>query len=290
MRSAKKVITGIAAWAARILPASVKQALYKTPFLAKTIRRSLNAAAPEGITEVSIAAGVLEGLSMALDLRKEKDYWLGTYEPDLQAAASQIIKPGMIVYDIGANIGYISLMSARLVGEHGKVFSFEALPANIERLKQNVELNTMQGQVQIVHAAVVEKTGEVTFLTHASGAMGKALGSAGRDTQYSQTIKIQGVSLDDFVFIQGNPPPAVVKMDIEGGEGMALAGMPRLLKETRPVILIELHGEEAARQVWDCLSASGYSLHPMRHGSAEIHSLSELDWKAYIIAKPDLEI
>jgi FkbM family methyltransferase len=290
VRSAKKIITGSAAWAARILPASVKQALYKTPFLAKTIRRSLNAAAPEGITEITIAAGVIKGLRMALDLHKEKDYWLGTYEPDLQAAASQIIKQGMVVYDVGANIGYISLLSARLVGENGKVFSFEALPANIARLNQNVELNAMQRQIQIVHTAVVDKAGEVTFLTHASGAMGKALGSAGRDAQYTQTIKIQGISLDDFVFIQGNPHPAVVKMDIEGGEGMALAGMPRLLKEIRPVLLIELHGEEAARQVWDCLSASGYSLHPMRDGSAEIHSLSELDWKAYIIARPDLVI
>ena len=174
----------------------------------------------------------------------------------------------MVVYDVGANIGYISLMAARLVGDSGRVFSFEALPANIARLKQNVALNQFQERIQIIHAAVVDKAGEVTFLTHASGAMGKALGSAGRDEHYTQTIKVQGLALDDFVFQQGNPPPAVIKMDIEGGEGMALAGMPRLLKETRPVLLIELHGEEAARQVWDCLKASRYTLRPMRQGAA----------------------
>ena len=50
-------------------------------------------------------------MTMALDLHAEKDYWLGTYEPDLQTAAWQIIKPGMVVYDVGANIGYISLMA-----------------------------------------------------------------------------------------------------------------------------------------------------------------------------------
>jgi FkbM family methyltransferase len=202
----------------------------------------------------------------------------------LQAAASRIIKPGMVVYDVGANIGYISLMAARLVGESGRVFSFEALPANIARLEQNVTLNALQEQIEVIHSAVVDKAGKVTFLTHASGAMGKALGSAGRDEHYSQTIKVQGIALDDFVFLQGNPPPALIKMDIEGGEGMALAGMPRLLKEVRPVLLIELHGEEAARQVWGCLKANRYTLRPMRKSASAIRSLGELDWKDYVIA------
>ena len=68
---------------------------------------------------------------------------------------------------------------------------------------------------------------------------------------------------------------------------MALAGMPRLLKEARPVLLIELHGKEAARQVWNCLKANGYTLRPMSKGAPAIRSLSELDWKAYVIALPD---
>jgi FkbM family methyltransferase len=276
-----------AAWAAHVLPLPVKRAFYKIPFLSRLIRGSLNAAAPEGIAVVTIAAGVLEGLRMALNLHTEKDYWLGTYEPDLQAAARQFIKPGMVVYDIGANIGYISLMAARLVEKQGKVFSFEALPANIARLNQNVALNSLLERVQVIHAAIVDKASEVSFLTHASGAMGKALGSAGRDEHYSQTIKVQGIALDDFVYILGNLPPAVIKLDIEGGEGMALAGMKRLLKEARPLLLIELHGEEAARQVWDCLKAASYTLQPMRKGAAAIRSLSELDWKAYVIAIPE---
>ena len=279
-----------AAWAARVLPAPAKQVLYKIPFLARLIRGSLNKAAPQGISEVSIAAGVLEGMRMALDLQTEKDYWLGTYEPDLQTAACQFIKPGMIVYDVGANIGYISLMAARLVGTNAKVFAFEALPANITRLDQNVVLNDLQGRVRVVHAAVVGKEGEVSFFTHASGAMGKAQGSAGRDEHYSQTIKVKGITLDDFIYTRGNPVPALIKMDIEGGEGMALAGMPRLLKEDKPLLLIELHGQEAARQVWDILNASGYELRPMRKEAPAIQSLSELGWKAYVIALPGKRI
>jgi FkbM family methyltransferase len=275
-----------AAWAARTLPVPVKQALYNIPFLARFIRGSLNKAAPQGVSEVVIAAGILEGMRMALDLQTEKDYWLGTYEPDLQTAARQLIKPGMVVYDAGANIGYISLMAARLIETNGKVFAFEALPANITRLNENVALNNMQGEIQVVHAAVVDEEGEVSFFTHTSGAMGKAKGSAGRDEHYSQTIKVQGITLDDFIYTRGNPVPAVIKMDIEGGEGMALAGMPRLLKEGKPLLLIELHGEEAAHQVWDILNASSYTLRPMRKGAPPIQSLSELGWKAYVIAQP----
>jgi FkbM family methyltransferase len=277
----------LAAWAARTLPVPIKEALYKNPFLARAIRSSLNSAAPQGISEVKIAAGVIEGMTMALDLQTEKDYWLGTYEPDLQIAARQFIKPGMVVFDVGANIGYISLMAARLVGLDGKVFAFEALPDNITRLNQNIALNKLRERVQVVPAAVVGKEGKVSFFTHSSGAMGKAEGSTGRNEAYSKTISVSGISLDGFVYSRENPAPALIKMDIEGGEGMALAGMPRLLKEARPILLIELHGEIAACQVWDILKASHYTLQPMRKGAPAIQSLSELGWKSYVIALPE---
>jgi hypothetical protein len=60
--------------------------------------------------------------------------------------------------------------------------------------------------------------------------------------------------------------------------------MPHLLKEGRPLLMIELHGQEAARQVWNILNASGYKLRPMHKGAPAIQSLSELGWKAYVIA------
>jgi FkbM family methyltransferase len=246
----------------------------------------LNKAAPQGVTEVEIAGGLLAGMRMALDLQSEKDYWLGTYEPDLQQAAAHFIQPGMTVYDVGANIGYISLMAAALNGPQGKVFSFEALPANIERLKKNIALNELQKRIAVQHAAVVDKGGEVTFYIHQSGAMGKAAGSAGREEYYQQSIKVAGVALDDFVFAQKQPPPDLIKLDIEGGEGLALKGMPRILEEIKPIFLIELHGEEAARQVWDILLGKGYSLHRMRHKFPVIDSLQDLDWKSYVVALP----
>jgi FkbM family methyltransferase len=286
MSTGKNPILKLASWSAHALPDPIKKGFYKVPFLATFLRRSLNKAAPQGITEVEIAGGILEGMHMALDLQSEKDYWLGTYEANLQAAARHFIQPGMTVYDVGANIGYISLMAARLNGPNGKVFSFEALPANIQRLEQNRALNQLEERISIQPAAVVAGSGPVTFFMHHSGAMGKAQGSAGREEEYQQKIEVNGLSLDNFVYGQNQPLPALVKMDIEGGEGMALEGMTRILKDAPPIFLIELHGEQAARSVWEQLSACGYSLHQMRSGYPRIASLDELDWKAYVVALP----
>jgi FkbM family methyltransferase len=286
----EKPILKAASWAADALPASIKKLIYKVPFLARLIRRSLNAAAPESLSEVTIAAGAAKGLRIILDLQSEKDYWLGTYESDLQDAARKLIQPGDVVYDVGANVGYVSLLSARLSGKSGKVFAFEALPENVARLRKNVLINTLESRITVTHAAVIDTVRLVIFLTHPSGAMGKTLGSAGRDEQYSGRITVPGLALDAFVYDENHPTPDIIKMDIEGGEGKALAGMPRLLTEKRPILLIELHGEKAARQVWNHLRQRHFSVHQMKRGYPKVTNINALDWKAYIIAIPEQKI
>jgi hypothetical protein len=76
----------LAALTARLLPVQFKQALYRSPVLADVLRETLNRAVPQGMAEIQVAAGGLSGLTLSLDLQTEKDYWLGTYEPDLQQA------------------------------------------------------------------------------------------------------------------------------------------------------------------------------------------------------------
>ena len=87
---------------------------------------------------MEVAAGDLKGYQVLLNLKTEKSRWLGTYEPELQAALRQFLRPGSTVYDVGANIGYISLLMAHNVGPDGKIFAFEALPVNVERIQQNM--------------------------------------------------------------------------------------------------------------------------------------------------------
>ncbi len=282
----KNIFLQLAALLARILPSWMKRAIYGFGPLARMVRSSLNRAAPSGINVVTVAAGGLKGAQLHLDMQTEKDYWLGTYEIDLQFAIEKWVDRGDVVYDVGANIGYITLLLARAVGGTGQVYSFEALPANFERLQQNVANNTWAAGITITHGAVASASTPVRFLLGPSDAMGKADGSAGRNDGHSESIAVPGIALDDYVYRDGHPAPDIIKMDIEGGEVLALAGMPRLLRDARPLILIELHGTEAARIAWKTLTAADYSVHRMTKGYPLVHSLGDLDWKAYLIAKP----
>jgi FkbM family methyltransferase len=282
----KKNFLSMAAFFARILPVRVKKAIYKIGPVARVIRSSLNKAAPVGLSEVSIAAGDLAGMRMLLDMQDEKDIWLATYEPEMQKALKDLLKPGMTVYDVGANIGYVSLLLAKDVGVNGHVFSFEALPSNVKRLTHNIELNGMQERVSINHLAITDRPGEVKFLVHASNGMGKAAGSAGRNEKYINELTVPGISLDEFVYAQGHAAPQAVKMDIEGGEVMALPGMVRVLREARPLMLMELHGPESARAAWETLTAAGYTVCEMKPGYPQVPSLAALDWKSYLVALP----
>lgn len=275
----------LAATAARVLPAPLKRGLYRLGPVSRALRAGLNQAVPEGLTEIEVAGGALQGLKLVLDLQKEKDYWLGTYELELQQAAADWIRAQMVVYDLGANIGYFSLLAARAT-EQGRVYAFEALPANIERLQKHVALNPGLAPVEVIPKAVAAKNGTMNFLVHKSGAMGRLENAAGRQESYQQQIKVKTIALDDCVYTQSQAAPDLIKMDIEGGEGQALQGMRRLLKEKRPILLIELHGPEAAQAVWEQLSGVGYSLHRMARGYPRVNSVDELDWKSYVLGKP----
>jgi len=283
-------LLSLAATSARLLPGPLKRALYRLGPVSRLIRSGLNRAAPEGLTEIAVAGGGLQGFRMLLDLQEEKDYWLGTYEVELQDAIWELVRPGWVAYDLGANIGYITLLLARTVGETGGVHTFEALPANVERLRANLALNGLEERVRVVQAAVCDRDGTTEFLVHASRGMGKAAGSAGRDESYPERFTVQGISFDSYVYAQQNSPPQAVKIDIEGGEALALPGMKRVLKEARPLLFLELHGEEAARTSWEILTGHGYRLHSLQRGYPPVPTLESLDWKAYLIARPEESI
>ena len=280
----KRTFLSFAAWAARRLPRGMVQAIYRIKPLARLVRRSLNAAAPQGLSQVSIAAGRLAGATLLLDMQIEKDYWLGAYEPELQDAIGRHIRPGMVAYDVGANVGYISLMLARAIGESGRVLAFEPLPANAERIRRNAALNPEGSRVELHELAVSNGPGTVHFRVHTSNAMGRMETVEGRTEGYGESIEVATAGLDELVFERGLPAPDVIKMDIEGGEVLALPGATRLLVEKHPLILLELHGPQAAKVAWDVLHSAGYRLFRLGAEDVEIHSVEELDWKAYVYA------
>jgi FkbM family methyltransferase len=276
-------LLSLASWGASVFPAPLKRQLYRIRPLANLIRGSLVRAAPKDDQEIEVAAGPLKGVRLLLNYQSEKAYWLGTYEPNLTATIDDLVADGMVAYDVGANVGYISLLLARKVGSTGKVFAFEVLPENLQRMGQNIRLNDMQERIIVVESAVVESSRPVHFMKGPSNAMGKVDGSAGRDdVQYGESFDVPGVSLDSFVYESGNPAPQVIKMDIEGGEILAFPGMQRLIEEARPLILIELHGSEAAQVVLEAFEKHGYQARRMEAG----YPASLSDFRSHVVGFP----
>jgi len=149
----------------------------------------------------------------------------------------------------------------------------------------NLESSGLGEGITVVSAAVVDVERPVKFLVGVSGGMGKAEGSAGRQQlPYKESIEVQGISLDQFVFEKDNPPPGLVKIDIEGGEVLALPGMRRVLHECHPIIFLELHGPEAAQISWKELVSAGYRICRIQRGYPEATSIDSMEWKAYIVA------
>ena len=174
--------------------------------------------------------------------------WLGWYEkPCAEFVASQIC-PGMVAFDVGANVGYYTLLLSRGVGPQGRVIAFEPNPINVAHLKEHLRLNKI-GNVEIVEAAVSDREGTAFF--SGEGSMGKL----------SQTgAPIKTVKLDTY------PRPDFIKMDIEGEETAALRGSARILAERHAVWFIAVHGSTVRVEISALLTSQNFTLHWLTHG------------------------
>lgn len=176
--------------------------------------------------------------------------WLGTYELDKQVLFSKYIKLGMTIFDVGANVGYYSLLASLLTGKEGKVFSFEPLPENISYLKKHLELNKLKN-VRVVEKAVSNEVSKMRFTATDNRSMSHI--------SYEGEIEIETTSLDDFIK-DGNPLPDLIKMDIEGAEYDAFIGAKELLKRKKPIIFLATHSSELRAKCLKLLTEHGYTI------------------------------
>jgi FkbM family methyltransferase len=211
--------------------AEIIRRLAGTP-ASRPLRAIANAVLGGRTRVVRVRSGVARGMRMELNLTREKAYWLGHYEPELQETLRLHVRPGSVVYDVGAHIGFASLCAAKL-GAH--VFAFEPDPDNAARLRRNVELNA--AAVEVVEAAAWDADGEVRL----------DAGGSARQRAIRAGSGVRSVTLSSFA--AGRPAPDLVKIDVEGAEGPVLRGASALLAEAAPVVVCEIHGEEAERQV-----------------------------------------
>lgn len=155
------------------------------------------------------------------------------WEPLETRLVSEAIEKDDVVLDIGANIGYYTLIFARLVGNGGRVFAFEPDPDNFALLQRNVELNGYQNVV-LVQKAVARQTGKIRlYLSNESSADHNIYDRHnGR-----KSIEVEAIRLDDY-FKDYDRKVNFVKMDVEGAEWEALQGMSHLLTRNASVRLL----------------------------------------------------
>ena len=132
-----------------------------------------------------IQSGEGEGLRFNAG-RSNAGYILGTTERDAQLALRTLITPGMVVYDAGANVGFLSLIAARLTGSTGTVVCFEPLPANVAMLRHNVELNAF-AHVIMRREALGAQNGTARFLVSDTPTWGRLAATGAPSTRHRKT-------------------------------------------------------------------------------------------------------
>lgn len=210
----------------------------------------------ESLIWVRIQGGPSKGLWIYVNPRTGQNVHKGLGEPDVQRALVEHLRPGMTFYDLGANIGFFSLMAARLVGPQGRVFSFEADPEIAARLRENLSRNRF-ANARVEQKAVWFEPATVSFARVDPGTSpDRGLGHVSTGESNSSTITVEAISLDQFA--AENPAPDFVKCDVEGAEREVFRGAPELLANKRPILLVEMHSAENRRELQAQWNACGY--------------------------------
>jgi FkbM family methyltransferase len=268
----ENVIPRLLGW----VPISWRRAIIGSPdrpSRVATLAHNLLNRMPPAESQVFDCQGALAGYRMSIDWNRFRSFVYGTWEPQVISAVSGIVKPGMTIIDIGAHIGYYTLLFAKRVGPNGRVLAFEPLPANFELLKRNIQLNGVP-YVQAFPQAIFSRNEEIILtvpddLPHS----GDASVCHGRGRK---EFRVPAITLDAFCDSRGLRPH-ILKMDVEGAEHDVLQGAAETIARCHPILLIELHhfdGNLAAHPVPKFLGNWGYRIQWIERSEMTSHILA----------------
>lgn len=207
----------------------------------------------------------------------------GKWEHGVTTFLLDLVKPGMTVVDIGANIGYFTLLAASLAGEKGMVYAFEPGPENFKLLQRNVIANWFVERVQCSPYALLDHATKMDLHTASSipGAGSLFLTeAAGAPVRLDETVTVTTKTLDEIVQV----PVDVIKIDAEGSEPFILEGMKATLERSRGVKLIMEFNLQA-------LQAAGKD---PKEFLARIESLGlkvrQLTWDGHVLEGKDVNL
>lgn len=185
---------------------------------------------------------------------------LAAADPALFDTAAELVQPGEVVWDIGANVGLFTFAAAGLAGPTGRILAVEPDTCLVQLLRRSARLNSgARAPVEVLPAAVSDVVGTGQLHIAKRGRSSNYLSGAGlsqtggcREQQLVVTVTLDWL-------LDGYAAPALVKIDVEGAEDRVLRGAARLLSTVRPVILCEV-SEENAGVVSSVLRSCGYAL------------------------------
>ena len=199
------------------------------------------------------------GHRMLVDLRSKTEfhaYYTGEYDAENLRAVSALAERDWIALDIGANIGFHAVplaLTLRSLGGQGKLYCFEPVPANRERLEQNLVLNGARDVCEVLEFGLSNAPGEAQITLREDFEFGSATGNAalviqdGLDTRF-RTLPVALKRLDDWAGERGLARLDFIKIDVEGHEDLVFEGALNTLARFRPLLLAEMNNSYFQRR------------------------------------------
>ena len=220
------------------------------------VRRQAERPTGEGCTGETVQT--CEGFQIRVD---PADYAVGhtvartgSYEPDVSATLRQLLRPGGTFVDIGANIGWFSLLAASVVGPGGRVIAVEPNPHNVALLERSAKENGF-ANIEVLAVAVADRTGAVALET--DGSNGRVIPIDGAPpVPVPASFVVAAEPLDALLGPRGLDRLDLVKIDVEGAEPLVLRGGGETLSRHRPRLVSEFFPRALDSSPWG--SAAGY--------------------------------
>lgn len=248
------------------LPDSVVKYFGSNSRTTKLTRPLINRILPQGVKSVMIASGMGKGLKLCVDTRSEKFYWTGLHESHLQTTIRELLQEGDSFWDIGAHIGFFSLIASRLVGPTGIVHAFEPMNENRDRLRESLALNGITN-VNVHSEAIADFVGYAILYAHAASlkwSLHERESNAGGQSVACTTID---------ALTQQLGPPSLIKIDAEGAELDVLRGAKHTINNHSPKLVVEFTDQDRLDRAekllpqyeFAHLAANHWSLAPCRN-------------------------
>jgi FkbM family methyltransferase len=260
----------------RLLPQGLKQKVVGSPaepsWIANRVHSFLNKLPGEELVCLP-CQGLLAGYRMKVDWSRFRSFIYGTWEPEVIQAIRKVVPEGSFAMDIGAHIGFYTLVLSKLVGPAGRVTSFELMPETFKILEENVAMNDCR-HVKVINKALLEQPGRV--MAHPPDSQPLPGGTSLVADFGTKAVSVEATTLDEFMRSEESRVD-FIKMDVEGAESLVLQGGRLTIEAQHPRMLIEVHhfdGTPERSPVLGQLEAWGYQMRWIDRWESTSHLLA----------------